>query len=71
MGRRVFRSGHPTAPKAARERGSAELTLVATDPKQLTLASGQTRELVRYLFPAANTLAMPVRLATPSCAKRS
>ena len=32
-----------------------DLRLEAKEPKLLTLAPGETQELVRYLFPAANT----------------
>jgi hypothetical protein len=37
-------------------RGRPELALVTKDPKQLTLAPQATLELVRYLYPAANTV---------------
>ncbi len=37
-------------------RGRPELVIEAKDAKQLTLAPGETRELVRYLFPAANNI---------------
>lgn len=40
------------------DRRGAELTLSAADPKQLSLASGEGREFVRYVFPAADTCAV-------------
>ena len=37
-------------------RGQPALTLTAKDKKPLSVAPGESRELVRYLFPAANSL---------------
>ena len=45
-----------TGPKNAESRGSIDLELETADAKLTSLAANETREFVRYLFPAANSL---------------